>query len=91
MPLYDFYCNDCQTTFEELFSAGGVPTCPVCPQCGSTHTEQRMSAPSPTLTNPFPYKVGPVHPLGKKMAAGGGGGGCPAASAGGGCGSGGFS
>lgn len=79
MPLYDFFCNDCKQSFEELFAAKAVPTCPPCPQCGSANTEQRMSAPSPTLTNPFPYKVGGVHPLGKKMAAGAAGGGCPSA------------
>lgn len=89
MPLYDFFCNECQNTFEELFSAGTVPTNPACPTCGSVKTEQRMSAPSPTLTNPFPFKVGGVHPLGKKMAAGAGAGAaCPSA---GNCGSGGFS
>lgn len=88
MPLYDFFCNDCQNTFEELFPSAAVAAHPTCPQCGSISTEQRMSAPSPTLTNPFPYKVGPTHPLGKKMAAGAGAGGCPSA---GNCGSGGFS
>lgn len=88
MPLYDFFCNDCQTTFEELFSSAAVLAHPACPKCGSVHTDQRMSAPSPTLSNPFPYKVGPVHPLGKKMAAGAGNAGCPSAGK---CGSGGFS
>ncbi|MEG2172172.1 MAG: zinc ribbon domain-containing protein [Desulfovibrionaceae bacterium] len=88
MPLYDFFCNDCQKHFEELFSADTVSAHPPCPGCGSTNTEQRMSAPSPTLTNPFPYKVGGVHPLGKKMAAGGAAAACPST---GNCGSGGFS
>lgn len=88
MPLYDFFCNDCSQSFEELFAANAVPTCPACPKCGSAKTEQRMSAPSPTMTNPFPYKVGGVHPLGKKMGAGG----CPSAgSCGGAGGTGGFS
>ena len=81
MPMYDFYCPQCQNTFEEL--SGPHETAP-CPKCGNAATERRVSAPSPTLTNPFPYKVGPVHPMAKRMA--GGGGGCGAGGASGGCG-----
>ena len=82
MPIYDFYCPQCQQTFEELASPD--KTAP-CPHCGSNATERRVSAPSPLKTGAFPYKVGPLHPLAKKMAASaaGGAGGCGAA---GGCG-----
>lgn len=73
MPIYDFHCPKCQHTFEELSSPHEVAPCP---QCGNVETERRVSAPSPVLNNPFPYKVGPVHPIAKRMAAGGGGG-CP--------------
>lgn len=83
MPIYDFHCPECQHTFEEITSPHEAAPCP---QCGSTKTERHVSAPSPLKTNPFPYKVGPVHPMAKRMA--GGGGGCPAGSSGG-CGGGG--
>lgn len=73
MPLYDFFCPACTTAFEELADPGKLPPCP---QCGNTQTERRMSAPSPLKTNPFPYKVGPVHPIANKMASGGSTGGC---------------
>lgn len=86
MPLYDFFCPTCQTTFEEISEPN---TCPSCPACGAANTERKMSAPSPRLTNPFPYKIGPKHPLANRMAAGGtAGASCGSA---GGCGGGGFS
>ena len=65
MPMFDFYCPTCQKTFEELvFDDTNAP----CPHCGNTGTERRLSIPSPLKTGAFPYKVGPVHPLAKKMA-----------------------
>jgi putative FmdB family regulatory protein len=30
MPLYEFRCDTCSHTFEELVRSGGVPSCPVC-------------------------------------------------------------
>lgn len=65
MPMFDFYCPTCQKTFEELvFDDANAP----CPHCGNTGTERRLSIPSPLKTGAFPYKVGPVHPLARKMA-----------------------
>ena len=80
MPLYDFYCPQCDKTFEELASPGETPPCP---HCGAAQAEQRVSAPSPLKSGAFPFKPGPVHPIANRVP----GGGC---SAGGGCGSGGF-
>lgn len=74
MPMYDFICTACGTKFEELVSGDAAP---ICPHCGSTAAERQMSAPSPLKTGAFPYKPGPVRPLGK---------GLPSCSAGG-CGS----
>ena len=82
MPMYDFFCSDCQKTFEELSSPNVNPPCP---HCGGEKVERNISAPSPLKTGAFPYKVGPVHPIANKMAKAGGG------CAGGGCPSGGFS
>jgi putative FmdB family regulatory protein len=41
MPLYDFRCNTCETTFELLAKAGSAPGCP---ECGAT-LEKLVSAP----------------------------------------------
>ncbi|MBO4369240.1 MAG: zinc ribbon domain-containing protein [Desulfovibrio sp.] len=63
MPLYDFCCTQCGQEFEELVRNESF-TAPVCPQCGSKNTERKMSAPSPLKKGAFPFKVGPVQPLG---------------------------
>lgn len=75
MPLYDFLCTTCGARFEELAFGGETPPCPT---CGSAATERQMSAPSPLKTGAFPYKPGPVRPLGTGRPP----------SCGGGCGSG---
>lgn len=72
MPLYEFYCPQCQETFEELASPHEAP---VCPRCGGA-TERRMSAPSPLKTGAFPFKPGPVRPMARKALQGCGAGGC---------------
>jgi len=30
VPLYDFVCDACRATFEELTTAGATPACPAC-------------------------------------------------------------
>jgi len=30
MPIYDYRCNDCNTTFELLIRTSTVPACPKC-------------------------------------------------------------
>ena len=68
MPLFEFICKACQNSFEEIMPAtAGTPACPV---CGSTETIRQVSMPSPLKTGAFPFKVGPVHPMAKKMAQG---------------------
>lgn len=71
MPMYDFICTACGTKFEELVHDTAAP---VCPLCGSSGTERQMSAPSPLKTGAFPYKPGPVRPLGKGLPSCGGNG-----------------
>ncbi len=80
MPMYDFFCQNCNNKFEELVLANETPKCP---QCSSEQVQREISAPSPLKTGAFPYKAGPVHPIMNRPS----GGGCPS----GGCGSGGFS
>ncbi len=60
MPLYDFYCEQCAKSFEEICSTEDTPPCPI---CGSSKVSKKLSAPSPLKTGAFPYKVGPVHPI----------------------------
>jgi len=58
MPLFDFQCNACQRTFEEL-AFDDDDDVVVCPSCGSEDTCRLVSAPSPLKTGAFPFKIGP--------------------------------
>ncbi len=62
MPIFDFTCVDCQKDFEELILQDESPVCPV---CGGGNVSKIVSAPSPTKSGAFPFKVGPVSPLAK--------------------------
>ncbi len=53
MPMFEFQCNNCQNSFEELIFADETPRCP---QCGSEQTERLLSCPS--LHMPAPSRVG---------------------------------
>ena len=63
MPMYDFYCPNCQKEFEELVRPQQENA--VCPHCGNNKTERKMSIPSPLKTGAFPFKPGPVRPISK--------------------------
>lgn len=71
MPMYDFLCTACGNKFEELVYDQAPPACP---QCGSQATERLMSVPSPLKTGAFPFKPGPVRPMGQGMPSCGAGG-----------------
>jgi putative FmdB family regulatory protein len=43
MPLFDFQCESCETTFEFFVRAGEKPSCP---QCHGDHLQKLMSAPA---------------------------------------------
>jgi putative FmdB family regulatory protein len=46
MALYEYECEECQTTFtvSQLISEHDrVRKAPMCPECGSTHTHQLLS------------------------------------------------
>lgn len=64
MPMYDFVCTACGNKFEDLVFGDEVPACP---KCNSPATEKQMCVPSPLKTGAFPYKPGPVRPMGKGM------------------------
>ena len=42
MPLFEYKCSDCDREFEVL--VGSSDTDIPCPDCGSTHTERKLSA-----------------------------------------------
>ena len=41
MPIYEYFCEDCQVEFEELVF--GDPQNVPCPKCQGTHTTKLMS------------------------------------------------
>lgn len=64
MPMFDFVCTACGHRFEELVSGTGeAPSCPVCGKA----SQRQLSAPSPLKKGAFPYKPGPVRPMGAGM------------------------
>jgi putative FmdB family regulatory protein len=44
MPLFDYRCRRCNSTFELLVRSSGVPTCPA---CGTAELEKLVSRPAP--------------------------------------------
>jgi putative FmdB family regulatory protein len=46
VPLYDFRCEDCAMTFEELAAPGAAAPCPA---CGSARTTRLWTPVSPPL------------------------------------------
>lgn len=82
MPLFEFSCRACGKIFEELLLRDETAP-PACPHCGAKETEKNISAPSPLKTGAFPFKPGPVRPLGKGGpscgSCGGNAGGCSGA------------
>lgn len=45
MPVYDFECQSCGQTHEQLIL--GDPVEPLCPACGSRELRKLLGAPSP--------------------------------------------
>jgi len=43
MPIYEYCCDACGATYEELVSASAT-TCTPCPKCASGKTRKLMSA-----------------------------------------------
>ncbi|OQY28618.1 MAG: hypothetical protein B6244_06845 [Candidatus Cloacimonetes bacterium 4572_55] len=44
MPIYEYHCEDCTTTFEKLvFSTSGTAVVE-CPKCGGSRTRKLFSA-----------------------------------------------
>ena len=45
MPLYEYRCPTCETTYEKIVRMGASET-PPCPGCGATNTKRLISAPA---------------------------------------------
>lgn len=43
MPIYEFNCDKCKHTFDELVAVGAVAPCP---KCGSAKVHRAVSAPA---------------------------------------------
>lgn len=43
MPLYEYECEDCGTTFEQLVAARDRDNGALCPDCGSENVERLLS------------------------------------------------
>ncbi|MEW5717319.1 MAG: zinc ribbon domain-containing protein [Chloroflexota bacterium] len=44
MPIYEYYCDDCQKPFEIFVRSINTPVTPVCPNCGGQHVEKEATA-----------------------------------------------
>ncbi|MBM3811061.1 MAG: zinc ribbon domain-containing protein [Acidimicrobiia bacterium] len=42
MPIYEYRCQDCGTSFEKLVRASDADG-PACPSCGKAHLQQEFS------------------------------------------------
>ena len=43
MPIFDFVCTSCHHEFEALVRGSSAP---ICPECGSSELEKRLSLPA---------------------------------------------
>jgi putative FmdB family regulatory protein len=43
MPMYEFHCDACDTTFDERVSINDRDRKVACPHCGSTKTGRKLS------------------------------------------------
>ena len=50
MPLYDFRCDDCGTTFEKLVRNTAAATELDCPDCAGVRVRRELSLPAAPLT-----------------------------------------
>jgi len=46
MPIFDYHCEDCGSTYEIFHKVREKTEDILCPNCGSTHSKKQISAPS---------------------------------------------
>lgn len=55
MPLYEYYCSDCNETFEALRPMAEADTVITCSDCGGEHTSRALSLiAAPQIGKDFP-------------------------------------
>ena len=64
MPLYEYSCDKCEHTFEELVHNGEAVECP---ECHGRHVERLLSLPARRKPGQFEYDVSA--PRGLRKAA----------------------
>ena len=43
MPIYEYYCADCQIDFDKLVRISDANVVQDCPECGGRHTHKKLS------------------------------------------------
>ena len=43
MPIYEYYCPDCEIEFEKLVRMSEANVLPECPECGGRHAQKKLS------------------------------------------------
>lgn len=43
MPIYEYYCPECEVEFEKLVRMADAHVQPDCPECGGRHTQKKLS------------------------------------------------
>ena len=43
MPIYEYYCPDCEIEFEKLVRLSEANATPDCPECGGQHAQKKLS------------------------------------------------
>jgi len=68
MPLYDFSCSDCGTTFERLVRKESDVELVDCPDCGGRQVTRELSLPARPTNAPqiLPSACGQGPPCGKR-------------------------
>lgn len=44
MPIYEYFCDDCQKPFEVFVRSLHTAVTPTCPECGGQHIEKQVTA-----------------------------------------------
>lgn len=44
MPIYEYFCHDCHSNFEELLRMSDLDKVILCPICNSKRTEKKISS-----------------------------------------------
>jgi len=43
VPIYEYYCPDCEVEFEKLVKLSEATAVQGCPECGGRHTQKKLS------------------------------------------------